>query len=230
MRENHNNRFMAIRCRMVSVIELPPSTSTSAPTRAIAALWHRMGAEALADALTLRGIDTQACIAELPQIVRTYAEHAADVLVLPALSGRAPRGMRYVSVTAALRSVDAQVVVLLPTANAQQTSVLLAEGAAACVTFDDGVDALADAIRATAHGEHAPAPTPIAADGFDRLSARERKVLLLVAEGCTNAQIAERIGVSVRTAENSRAAVSTKLEIHGRSAFFEYALEHGLIR
>ena len=55
-------------------------------------------------------------------------------------------------------------------------------------------------------------------------------MLLLVAEGCTNAQVAERIGVSVRTAENTRAAVGAKLEIHGRNAFFEYALEHGLIR
>ena len=198
--------------------------------RCVVALWHRMAGEALADALTLRGIDTRTCIAELPDVVRTCRDHAAAVLVFPALSGRAPRGSRPISVPSALQSVDAQIVVLLPHASAQESQALIGEGAAACVTFDDGVDTLANAIRTVVIAPPSAARPAASPDPFEQLTARDRQILLLVAEGCTNAESAERIGVSVRTVENTRAAIGRTLGIRGRNAFFEYALERGLIR
>ena len=53
---------------------------------------------------------------------------------------------------------------------------------------------------------------------IDRLSAREREVLALVAEGATNDAIARTLGVSPRTVERHLANVYAKLGLEGRSA------------
>ena len=46
---------------------------------------------------------------------------------------------------------------------------------------------------------------------LERLSAREREVLKLIAEGCTGAQIAERLSLSRKTVETYRARLVGKL-------------------
>lgn len=60
------------------------------------------------------------------------------------------------------------------------------------------------------------------------LTARELEVLALVAEGCTDADVAERLVVSVRTVHAHLRSVYRKLDVHTRSAATRYALEHGL--
>ena len=60
------------------------------------------------------------------------------------------------------------------------------------------------------------------------LTARQLEVLSLVAEGLTNAEIAERLVVSPRTAEHHVAAVLTKLGRHSRRDAARRAAELGL--
>ncbi len=60
------------------------------------------------------------------------------------------------------------------------------------------------------------------------LTARELEVLALVAEGCTDADVAERLVLSVRTVHAHLRSVYRKLDVHTRSAATRYALEHGL--
>ena len=60
------------------------------------------------------------------------------------------------------------------------------------------------------------------------LSARELEVLTLVAEGYTDAEVAERLVVSLRTIHTQLRSVYRKLGVHTRSAATRYALEHGL--
>jgi predicted ATPase/DNA-binding CsgD family transcriptional regulator len=74
----------------------------------------------------------------------------------------------------------------------------------------------------------APARSSDAADTADGLSAREVEVLALVAEGCTDAEVAESLVVSVRTVHAHLRSIYRKLDIHTRSAATRYALEHGL--
>jgi ATP/maltotriose-dependent transcriptional regulator MalT len=54
--------------------------------------------------------------------------------------------------------------------------------------------------------------------GLDRLTSRERAVLALVAEGCSNKQIARTLGIAESTAMRHVAAILTKLNVPNRAA------------
>jgi DNA-binding NarL/FixJ family response regulator len=61
------------------------------------------------------------------------------------------------------------------------------------------------------------------------LSAREVEVLGLVAEGCSNAQIARRLVISRRTAEHHVQHIYTKIGVSSRAAAALFAMEHHLL-
>jgi DNA-binding NarL/FixJ family response regulator len=66
-------------------------------------------------------------------------------------------------------------------------------------------------------------------DGYDRLTDREREVLILVAEGYTNPQIAEMLHVSPKTVDGHRTSLMSKLDLHDRTEVVKYALRRQLI-
>ena len=68
-----------------------------------------------------------------------------------------------------------------------------------------------------------------AAAEADPLSEREREVLRLLALGHTNHEIAQRLYISVRTAESHRAHIMQKLRLSTRAELVRYALLHGLL-
>ncbi len=61
------------------------------------------------------------------------------------------------------------------------------------------------------------------------LTRREREVLRLLTEGLTNAQIAERLVVSLPTVNTHVASIFNKLRVNSRSAATRYAVEHHLV-
>jgi DNA-binding NarL/FixJ family response regulator len=63
---------------------------------------------------------------------------------------------------------------------------------------------------------------------LDKLSAREREVLQLIAEGKTSAEVAERLHISVRTVDTHRHNMMEKLEIHSIAGLTKFAIRHGL--
>jgi DNA-binding NarL/FixJ family response regulator len=63
----------------------------------------------------------------------------------------------------------------------------------------------------------------------DRLTAREREVLELVATGMTNQHIAHRLHLSVRTVDRHVANLLAKLGVASRTEATAYAYEHGLV-
>ena len=63
-------------------------------------------------------------------------------------------------------------------------------------------------------------------DGINSLTPTERKILRMIAEGKTSRAIAEELFVSVRTVENHRANVSSKLGLTGSHALFKYAVQN----
>ena len=67
------------------------------------------------------------------------------------------------------------------------------------------------------------------ADPYDQLTAREREVLQLAAEGLGNIEMATRLGISPRTVETHRAHVMRKLGLRGLTDVVRYALRRGLL-
>ena len=74
----------------------------------------------------------------------------------------------------------------------------------------------------------APARTGARVDSPDGLTTREIDVLALVATGRTDAEVAEKLVVSLRTVHAHLRSIYRKLDVHTRSAATRYALEHGL--
>lgn len=73
----------------------------------------------------------------------------------------------------------------------------------------------------------APSARPAGPGG--ELSEREAEVLALIAIGLTNAEIAERLYVSVRTVETHRAHIHQKLDVRTRAELVRVAREAGLL-
>ncbi len=72
-----------------------------------------------------------------------------------------------------------------------------------------------------------PADRPEAA--LATLTDREREVLTQIAEGLSSKQIAEQLGVSLKTIESHRANLMDKLDIHKVSGLVRFAIRSGLV-
>lgn len=101
-------------------------------------------------------------------------------------------------------------------------------GAAGYLLKEIGGSSLVDGIREVAAGRSLLDPvttaallarlrTPRSADATDALSARECEILELIAEGCTNRQIAERLFLSEKTVKNYVSALLAKLGMQRRT-------------
>ena len=66
-------------------------------------------------------------------------------------------------------------------------------------------------------------PTPA------QLTNREREVLVQIAEGLSNKEIASHLGVGVRTVETHRERIMRKLNIHSVAGLTKFAISKGLI-
>jgi DNA-binding NarL/FixJ family response regulator len=102
---------------------------------------------------------------------------------------------------------------------------------------------LANAIRAVHRGglvldpevariamEDAGPAAPGGSDPYETLTDREKQVLKLVAEGLANKEVADVLGISVKTAMSHREKVMEKLGVHNRTELVRFALRRGVIR
>jgi len=81
-------------------------------------------------------------------------------------------------------------------------------------------EAVAEARRGSA------ATTP---DPYETLTDREKQVLRLIAEGRSNKETAQLLGISVKTAMSHREHVMEKLDLHSRTDLIKFALRRGVI-
>ncbi len=114
---------------------------------------------------------------------------------------------------------------------------MLDAGADAVVSKREPTDALTEAVTAVIHGRRyldpelairllAPERPPAA---LEQLSPREQDVVLLVARGRTNGEIAETLGLSPRTVETHRAGAMRRLGVRSRADLVAYAIDTGLL-
>jgi DNA-binding NarL/FixJ family response regulator len=116
----------------------------------------------------------------------------------------------------------------------------LQNGAAGYLMKEAASEQLAEAIRRVAKGEsylgQGVSPRMLETLGKDRkdpyetLSTRERQVLQQIAEGKTNRQIAEVLGLATKTVDTHRTRLMRKLNIHDQTSLVKFAISRGVIR
>lgn len=141
------------------------------------------------------------------------------------------------------RSPRTQVIVLSMHANEAYVMEALRNGAAGYILKGAGADELIEAVTTVVDGRrylgsplsdraveaYMEKATDAALDDYDTLTNREREVLQLVAEGYTNAEIAERLFISRRTVESHRSNLMSKLGADSQADLIRFALRRGLI-
>jgi len=153
---------------------------------------------------------------------------------LPQLNGLAA--------TELLRKELAQIKVLIISVHTNPEYVLriLQSGAQGYVLKDAPTEELAKAIETISAGEtfFSPEAARSALNQYVRgglggnavqLTQREREVLVQIAEGLSNKEVASRLGVGVRTVETHREHIMKKLNIRSVAGLTKYALNTGLI-
>lgn len=175
------------------------------------------------------------------EAVRLFERLQPDVMVLdlmmPGLGGI--EVLRIVG----RRAAHTRIVVLSMHSNNAFIAESLKNGATGYVLKGSTEKDLVLAVREAAAGRRylSPPVSDIAIDAYieqaraapfdphETLSAREREVLQLAAEGKTSPEIAERLHLSPRTVENHRANINRKLGLQNQSDLVRHALRHGLI-
>jgi DNA-binding NarL/FixJ family response regulator len=179
-----------------------------------------------------------ACVADGRQAVRAAQEARPDIVLMdlsmPELNGA--------DATRAIVQHDPgiRVIVLSMYAEREYVRRALKAGATGYVVKRSAAKELVEAIRAVHRGERYLSPK--VADGvigddaddkrgdpLARLSAREREVLQLIAEGRTGAEIAERLSLSQKTVETYRARLVEKLGIRDVPGLVRFAIQRGLV-
>ncbi len=214
------------------------------PTRILIADDHAIVREGIRMILTAQGDFTVAGEArDGEEAVQLARELRPDVVVMdismPKLNG--------IDATRQIRQIapDAQVLILTMHEDESYVLQLLQLGATGYVLKQAAATDLVGAIRAAARGEAFLFPAvarSLVQDYLERLRASgrtpkqdgltecEREVLVLVAEGLTNAKIASRLSISVKTVQTHRTHIMEKLDLHDRGHLVRYAIRKGFIQ
>ncbi|MBI2216900.1 MAG: response regulator transcription factor [Candidatus Rokubacteria bacterium] len=83
--------------------------------------------------------------------------------------------------------------------------------------------------KAVVEGSVRPTVGAEAPDPYDALTAREKQILKLIAEGRSSKEAAQVLGISVKTAMSHRERVMEKLDLHSRTELIKFALKKGVI-
>ena len=169
-------------------------------------------------------------------------EHRPDVVVMdiamPGLNGlEATRRIRK-------KHPKTQVVILSLHYSDQLVREVLDSGARSYILKSDASRDLINAVGAVANDRtfFTSGAAQVLIDGFcnppsprqtslmsKSLSAREREIVQLLAEGRSSKEVAAVLGISVKTAETHRANIMRKLELHSVSELVRYAVKNCMI-
>ena len=138
------------------------------------------------------------------------------------------------------RDPKCRVIVLSMYSDREYVRRALTAGAAGYVVKRSAAKEVVEAIRAVFGGGRYLSPRVAdvviddyaddkADDPLARLSAREREVLQLLAEGRTGAEIAQRLSLSQKTVETYRARLVEKLGIRDLAGLVRFAIQKGLV-
>lgn len=173
-------------------------------------------------------------------VLKLVKEHQPDIVLLdiamPSLNGLE------VAARISRDYPDTRAIMLSMHANEEYVLQALRAGASGYLLKDAATAELEIAIRSVVHGKTYLSPSisktvideyldnnTRARSPLERLTARQREILQLVAEGHTTRQIADMLSVSVKTVETHRAQLMDRLEIRDVPGLVRYAIRTGLI-
>ncbi|MBM3150773.1 MAG: response regulator transcription factor [Chloroflexi bacterium] len=141
------------------------------------------------------------------------------------------------------RKIETRIVILSMHASSSYAVRALKCGASGYILKDADQEEIIQAIQAVMQGRRylSPAisnqvleallnPKDGSDDPYNALTTRERQVLQMIAEGNTNAAIAEKLFLSPRTVEVHRANMMHKLNIKSQAELVRFAIQRGLVQ
>ncbi|MGW2964174.1 response regulator [Streptomyces sp. NPDC001220] len=191
----------------------------------------------------LPGVEVVGAAGDGEEAVRLVAELAPDVVLMDL---RMPR-CDGVEATRRIRAEypGTQVVVLTTFADDESLFPALKAGARGYLTKDAGGDEIVRAVQSVLSGDAGlspsiqrrllerlsqPEPTAVATEAPDGLTVRETEVLVLIAEGLTNQEIARGLHVSTATVKTHINNLFAKTGLKDRAQAVRYAYAKGLVR
>lgn len=179
-------------------------------------------------------ITVAAALAGGQDMIDRLDELAPDVILMdlnmPGLSGLSATEMILE------RRPETRILVLSMHDAPEYVSTALGHGAVGYVLKDVPSEEVKQAIDAVMRGERylctgaAGALRPVMSGGREQLTNREQVVLLQLAQGKSNKEVAAELDISVRTVETHRKNIKRKLGISSTAGLTRYALEHGVLQ
>jgi DNA-binding NarL/FixJ family response regulator len=198
----------------------------------------RAGIRALLESIP--GVQVQAEAGDADQALALIDSYRPDVVLmdiaLPGVSG--------LDLTAQViaRFPPVRVIILSMHANEEYVAEALRAGATGYLLKNASTPELALAVQAVARGDSYLSP-PVSRQlvdeyarrargepsASDRLTARQRQILHLIAAGQTTVQIAQHLHISPKTVESHRTQLMQRLEIYDIPGLVRYAIQTGLL-
>lgn len=131
---------------------------------------------------------------------------------------------------------DTRILILSMHDSPEYISTAIRHGAKGYVLKDVPTDEIKTAIDTVMRGEQylctgaATALETTISDGRETLTGREQTILLELAQGQSNKEVAASLDISVRTVETHRNNIKRKLGITSTAGLTRYALEHGVLQ
>ncbi|WP_203624393.1 MULTISPECIES: response regulator transcription factor [unclassified Lacticaseibacillus] len=136
---------------------------------------------------------------------------------------------------------EARIIILTSFIDDEKVYPAIEAGAASYILKTATAEEIAAAIRKTAAGDSALDPQVTtkmmnrltkkqAPELADELTNREREVLMLIAQGKSNQEIADELFITLKTVKTHVSNILAKLEVEDRTQAAIYAFKHGLVK
>ncbi|PJE38088.1 DNA-binding response regulator [Pseudooceanicola lipolyticus] len=192
---------------------------------------HALIRQGLRQILTSAGIEVVAEASDGLEAIAMIRSHQPALLTLD-IAMPYSRGIEVFG-EARRWSPETRIIVFSGMTSTGLLSALASAGADAIFLKREELETFSEAIPKVMSGQRILGPGVRelleSTSNIDMLTARERQILSLVAQGLNNREIGERLGVSTKTVDNHRTNLMRKVNVHSVAELLALALREGLL-